>query len=81
MLCFHTVCICYGALTNLLHKILNRKDYNFGPIYVFQDTEMSIIGNNIFGTSSNCTIYELVIIVVFFYQPKMNIDFLKKSAV
>ena len=32
------------------------------PVYLFEDIEMRVVSYDVFGVSSNCTIYELIVI-------------------
>ena len=63
-------------ISNLLRKLFDCNDRYFRPINLFENVEMRIIGNYVFGIRSNRTIYKFVIINILLYQPEMNIDFL-----
>ena len=55
---------------------MNIKDDDLRPIYILQDLEMFVVGNNVFCIGSHGTIHKLIIICILSYQPEVDIGFL-----
>ena len=52
---------------NLRSKFFYCKDENFWPVYLFEDIEMAVVGNDVLGIGGNGTINKLVIIDILLY--------------
>ena len=66
---------------NSFVKLLDGNDCEFGPIYLFEDIEMGIVGDDVLGIGCHGTVHEFIVVGVGFYQSEVNIDFLKLGGV
>ena len=65
----------------LRSKLLYDQDGDLRPINLFEDIEMSVVGNNILGVGSNGAVDKFVVVDVLFYQAEMDIGLLKMGGV
>ena len=59
----------------LLGKLLDGDDFQFRPVNVFENVEVSVVGHDIFCIGCYGAINKLVVVGISLYQPEMVIDF------
>lgn len=66
---------------NLRSKFFYCKDENFWPVYLFEDIEMAVVGDDILGIGGNGTVNKLVVVDILLNQTEMDIGFLEVGCV
>lgn len=64
-------------LLNLCSKLLDGQYGDLRPVDLFEDIEMGIVGDDVFGIGSNGAIDKFVVVDILFYQAEMDIRLLE----
>ena len=53
------------------------KNTDLGPVYLFEDVEVGVVGDDVLGIGGDSAIDELIVVDILLYQPEMDICLLK----
>ena len=57
------------------------KNTDLGPINLFEDVEVGVVGDDVLGIGGDSAIDELIVVDVLFYQPEMDVGLLEMGSV
>lgn len=69
------------AQLQLCSEFTYCKNTDLGPINLFEDVEVGVVGDDVLGIGGDSAIDELIVVDILLYQPEMDICLLKSRCV